>query len=231
MAKFQDAGATVRNHEDVFFRKDGSPVDVSCSFAPLERESNRSGGVFVVRDISSQKAARAALRESEERLRLSNEAAGIGTFTLDLAANRAYYSLELAAMLGFPGVRTARIEDAFRRVHRDDVDRVKAQFEGGLSGAGGGQIKMDFRFVRPGGEVRWMTWTGRVDFRDRPKGREPFRVAGACVDITDRKRADEAAAQLAAIVASSSDAIIGTAVDGTVTSCERGRSAVVWLQL
>ncbi|MGC1585971.1 MAG: PAS domain S-box protein [Rhodomicrobium sp.] len=218
MAKFQDAGATVRNHEDVFFRKDGSPVDVSCSFAPLERESNRSGGVFVVRDISAEKAARAALRESEERLRLSNEAAGIGTFTLDLVANRAYYSVELATMLGFPGVRTASIEDAFRRVHRDDVARVRAQFEGGLSGAGGGQIKMDFRFVRPGGEIRWMTWIGRVEFRDRPKGREPFRVAGACVDITDRKRADEAAAQLAAIVASSSDAIIGTAVDGTVTS-------------
>ncbi len=218
MAKMQDAGATVRNHEDVFFRKDRSPVDVSCSFAPLEPESNRSGGVFVVRDISAEKAAEAALRESEERLRLSNEAAGIGTFTLDLAANRAYYSMELAAILGFPGVRTARLDDAFARVHREDVARVKAQYEAGLNGAGGERIKMDFRFVRPGGEIRWMTWIGRVEFRGGPKGREPFRVAGACVDITDRKRAEAAAAHLAAIVASTSDAIIGTTVDGTVTS-------------
>ncbi len=217
MAKMQDAGATVRNHEDVFFRKDRSPVDVSCSFAPLEPESNGSGGVFVVRDISAEKAAQAALRESEERLRLSNEAAGIGTFTLDLAHNRAYYSLELAAILGFPGIRTARLDDAFARVHRDDLAHVRAQYEAGLS-AGGEQIKMDFRFVRPGGEIRWMTWIGRVEFREGPKGRAPFRVAGACVDITDRKRAEAAAAQLAAIVASTSDAIIGTAVDGTVTS-------------
>jgi len=219
MARMQDAGATVRNHEDVFFRKDGSPVNVSCSFAPVERDSSRGGGgVFIVRDVSAQKAAQAALRESEERLRLSNEAAGIGAFTLDLPANRAYYSMELAAMLGFPGVRTARIEDAFARVHRDDADRVREQYRAGVSGASGGQIKMDFRFVRPGGEVRWMTWIGRIDFREERGTRVPFRAVGACVDITERKRADEAAAQLAAIVSSSSDAIIGTALDGTVTS-------------
>lgn len=217
LSKIQDSGATIRNHEDALFRKDGSPIDVACSYAPLEQGSERSGGVFVVRDISSQKAAQAALRESEERLRLSNEAAGIGTFTLDLEANRAYYSLELATMLGFPWVRTAKIDDAFARVHRDDVAGVRAQYEAGLRKPGG-QIKMDFRFVRPGGEVRWMTWMGRVDYREKPSGPEPFRVAGACVDITGRKRAEEATAQLAAIVTSSSDAIIGITVDGTIWS-------------
>jgi len=222
MSKFQKTGTTVRNHEDVFFHKDGSRIEVSCSYAPLEQETGSSGGVYVVRDISGQKAAQAALRESEERLRLSNEAAGIGTFTVDLKTNLALYSPELAAMLGFPETMSTAIENAFARVYREDFPRVRAQYEAGIAGAGGGQIRMDFRFVRPGGEVRWMTWNGRVDFRDEPGGRVPFRIVGACLDITDRKRAEEATAQLAAIVTSSSDAIIGKTLDGTVTSWNEG---------
>ncbi len=222
MSKIQKTGATVRNHEDVFFRKDGSPIEVSCSYAPLDQEAGSNGGVYVARDISAQKTAQAALRESEERLRLSNEAAGIGTFTVDLKSNRALYSPELAAMLGFSEITSTAIENAFARVHRDDVPRVRAQYEAGLRGAGGGQIRMDFRFVRPGGEVRWMTWNGRVDFRNEPGGRVPFRIVGACLDITERKRAEEATAQLAAIVTSSSDAILGKTLDGTVTSWNEG---------
>ncbi|MGA7326323.1 MAG: PAS domain S-box protein, partial [Rhodomicrobium sp.] len=133
-----------------------------------------------------------ARRESEERLRLSNQAAGIGTFTVTLETGCVHYSPELAIMLGFPEVRTTNLDEAFSRVHRDDLCRFRAQFEAGLSGVGAGQIKADFRFVRPGGEIRWMTWAGHVHFREGASGRMPFRIDGACVDITERKRAEAA---------------------------------------
>jgi PAS domain S-box-containing protein len=136
--------------------------------------------------------AQEAVRQSEERLRLSNEAAGVGVFTVDLEAGCVHYSPELAAMLGFPAVQTATIEDAFGRVHRDDLSRARTQYEAGLSGAGAGKIKAEFRFVRPGGEIRWMTWAGCVHFREGTSGRIPFRIDGACVDITARKQVEEA---------------------------------------
>ncbi len=137
-------------------------------------------------------AMQAALKESEERLRLATAAAGIGTFTIDLETGRASYSPELIAMLGLPTICSANIVDGFARVHRDDKPRFMAKYEAGLQGVDGGQIKADFRFVIPGGEIRWMSWIGRVDFRDGLDGRVPFRVAAACVDITERKRAEEA---------------------------------------
>jgi PAS domain S-box-containing protein len=140
----------------------------------------------VIRDVTDIRSAEAELRRSEERLRLSNEAAGIGTFTIDPEAGCIHYSPELAARLGFPGVGSAKIEDAFTRVHRDDLSCVRSQLEAGLNNGGRGEIRADFRFVLPGGEVRWMTWAGRVHFREGI----PFRVDGACVDITERKQAE-----------------------------------------
>jgi PAS domain S-box-containing protein len=146
----------------------------------------------VIRDVTGIRAAEAELRQSDERLRLSNEAAGIGTFTIDPEAGCVHYSPELAAMLGFPQVRTTKLEDALARVHRDDLGRFRLELEGLLEGTEGGKIRTDFRFVRPGGEVRWMSWAGRAHFREGPLGRIPSRVDGACVDITERKQAEEA---------------------------------------
>ncbi len=145
----------------------------------------------VIRDVTDAREIEEQLRKSEERLRLSTEAAGIGTFTLDVESGTADYSPELAAMLGVPEVRTARIEDAFARVHREDEARVRARFAALLGGQCAPKLKDDFRFVLPGGEVRWMTWAGRLEFRDCRSGRVPFRIFGACVDITQRKRHED----------------------------------------
>jgi PAS domain S-box-containing protein len=48
---------TLREHEDVFFRKDGSMVEISCSYAPFVVEGEVAGAVLVVRDITDRKQA------------------------------------------------------------------------------------------------------------------------------------------------------------------------------
>ena len=135
--------------------------------------------------------AEAALRESEGRLRLANEAAEIGTFTIDAEAGLAHYSPQLAKLLGFPDAEVVPVEAALARVHRDDVRRVRQLYTQAVKGENGGHLKMDFRFVLPGGEIRWMTWIGRTDFTEPAAGRVPYRVIGACLDITERKRQEE----------------------------------------
>ncbi|MCE5267722.1 MAG: PAS domain S-box protein [Planctomycetaceae bacterium] len=67
------AGETVRDHEDVFFRKDGSAMAVECSSAPLEVAGHRIGGVLIARDITERKRAEETLRKAADQLARSNE--------------------------------------------------------------------------------------------------------------------------------------------------------------
>jgi PAS domain S-box-containing protein len=57
---------TLRLHEDVFFRKDGAPVYVACSHAPLVEGDRVIASVLVVRDITERKQAEQALLRSEK---------------------------------------------------------------------------------------------------------------------------------------------------------------------
>ena len=146
--------------------------------------------IVVTYDISNPRQAAQRIAQSEEQLRLANEAAGIGTFSIDPRTGITQYSPQLTAMLGIPGTRIVKLEQAFARIHRDDVQRVQALYAAALNPAGDGRLRMEFRFVKPGGAVRWMTWNGRIEFADFGKGREPSRIIGACADITERKQAE-----------------------------------------
>jgi PAS domain S-box-containing protein len=152
-------------------------------------------GFGTVQDITDRKEADQKLRESEELFRLATNAAGIGSLTIDVPARTVTFSAQLDFMVMASEQRTVTLRDAFSRVHRDDQARVRAEFESAVGGARDGRIKVDLRFVLPGGETRWITWAARVDFRDSENGPVPYRIPGACVDITERMKAGEAVRQ------------------------------------
>jgi PAS domain S-box-containing protein len=49
------AGKMIRNHEDVFFRKNGTAVIVECSHALLEADGRPIGALLIARDITERK--------------------------------------------------------------------------------------------------------------------------------------------------------------------------------
>jgi two-component sensor histidine kinase/CheY-like chemotaxis protein len=71
-------------------------------------------------------------------------------------------------------------------IHPGDIDRLRqgwAEFAKGVK-----SYEVEFRIIRPDGEVRWCVGTAAASV-DR-KGRV-VRVSGVTIDITDRKRAEE----------------------------------------
>lgn len=71
LARVFETGETIKGQEGVFARKDGSTIDVSCSYSPVSREGKVTAAVLVVHDISEQK-------RNEERLRQTQKLESIG---------------------------------------------------------------------------------------------------------------------------------------------------------
>ena len=144
----------------------------------------------VVMDVTRRRRADDALRRSEDRLRLAQKAARIGTFEWDIRTNVNTWSPELEALYGLPpGGFGGSYEAWAERVHPDDLPAAEACAEEALTTGG---FEAEWRAVWPDGSVRWLAARGHV-FRD-DAGR-PLRMVGANVDITERKRAEEALAQ------------------------------------
>jgi PAS domain S-box-containing protein len=172
-------------------RKDGRtfPMELAVAKVPSEGPHLYVG---IVRDVSERERAEAALRDSEERLRMAIEAGNIGIFAIDLVSGVVRDSAELSRMLGLSGGSdTHHVDDAIARVHRDDQARVRRHYDAALAPDGNGRLDIEFRFVRPASEVRWMAWSGRVRCGNGPEGRVPEQFFGTCVDITERKHAEE----------------------------------------
>jgi PAS domain S-box-containing protein len=128
------------------------------------------------------------LRESEARSERAQQMAHLGYWERDLATNRHTWSDETYRILGLPPQSGAlTFEQLLGRVHPEDQQRVKSAMAGALGD--GGRYDLEYRIVRPNGEVRFVHSQGDVNREVSGRGR---RMLGVVQDITERKRADEA---------------------------------------
>ena len=170
-------------------RKDGTRIWVSGVMVLLKDGAGTPlACAKVMRDFTEAKLAGEALRESEERLRVALEAAQMGTWLWRITSDEQILDDTLCRLMGLsPGEDVKTLEGFLRAVHDDDRDRVRREFERCL--LEGGEFNVEFRVARPDGGVYWLRDQGRL-FRG-PDGRPQF-MTGACVDITARKRDEEA---------------------------------------
>ncbi|HXC49690.1 MAG TPA: ATP-binding protein [Candidatus Limnocylindrales bacterium] len=130
------------------------------------------------------------LRRSEERLRLAQGIARIGTFEWDIEANEYQWTDELAAMYGRT---TADISGKgfvwHDVVHPDDRDEVIRKTVESMTT---GQFEHEWRILWPDGSVHWVAGRGSAFF---DKNGKPLRMLGINIDITERRNAEEALKQ------------------------------------
>jgi PAS domain S-box-containing protein len=167
----------------------------------------------LLQQIAQKQHAEAELRERSEQLSLALEAAEIAHWELNFDSGRVSRSIEHDQIFGYEELQPEWNYDHFLHLHPDDRQMVQKRFAKCLET--GAEWDAEYRIIRKDGAFRVVWARGKVFPASEGK---PRRMLGVLADVTDRRRAEETANQLAAIVDSTSDAIFGQDLDGLVTS-------------
>src|SRR5205807_346104 len=175
LARLQEAG--------VRFARGEAPAPVTFSGSDELEEMGRTFNEMV-------EARTSALKERERQLAAAQAIAHVGSWEWHIPANRVTWSDELYRMYGVSPATPASYEGFQERVHADDRERVARIIARGL--ADRVPVDYEWRLVRLDGETRHML--GRnitlVDDQGVAVG-----LAGTTLDVTERKRAEEALGQ------------------------------------
>jgi nitrogen fixation negative regulator NifL len=163
-------------------------------------------------DVTERKRAEAALRESEERLRLAMEAAQMGTWECDLRTGKLFWSEAHERLLGYaPGTFQGTMDDFISMVYADDRTRMLAVGEEAKKRRSPFQV--DYRVVWRDGSIHWVSSHGRYEFDAQG---EAIRMMGVAFDINERKQNEERLRQLSRAVEQSPACIVITNTAGVI---------------
>ncbi|MDX6550598.1 MAG: hypothetical protein QOJ31_1282 [Gaiellales bacterium] len=181
------AGRIVRHDENSIETHAGDVRLIAWSNTILR---NGDGSVFgaasIGQDVTDQRVAEAALRDSEERFRTLSELAPVGIFRTDADGGVVYVNEHWSEITGLD-VEQAAGRGWALAVHPDD--REPATREWLRATAAGERFSMEFRFRRSDGEEKWVHETA-VALHDRHGNVEGF--LGTSVDITQRIESERA---------------------------------------
>src|SRR5215472_17028652 len=154
------AEGAVRDWEVRYRQKDGGERAVLSS-AELIEIGNETCLLLVIADICDRKRAEEALRDSEERLRLAQQAARIGTFEWNIRTGVNTWTPELESMYGLPPGGFGGTQTAFENlIHPDDCAGVIELNKWALKT--GKPTNGEWRVVWPDGSVHWIAGRWQV---------------------------------------------------------------------
>jgi len=179
------AGERIEHYETVRISKTGRKINVSLSISPIKDASGRTlRCASIVRDITGHRKAEEALLSSEQRYRLLFEknVAGVGIVSLDgrvLDCNDGW-----ARILGYPSREEIRgrhaLEFYFTPAERQQL--LDELFDNQVL------VSREVRLKRKDGSPVWVLFNGAA-----PRaGHDATILQATIVDISERKRAEEA---------------------------------------
>jgi PAS domain S-box-containing protein len=178
-------GERLEHYETTRIRKDGRRICVSVTISPVKDRTGMVVGASVIaRDITEQKRAEAALRESEERFRNMADTAPVMIWVSGPDKLVTFFN---KGWLNFTG-RTMEQQLGSgwtASVHPEELARCYETYSSSFDARQ--TYHMEHRLRRADGEYRWVLCTGVPRFETDGVFTG---YIGSCIDITDQKRAE-----------------------------------------
>lgn len=146
------------------------------------------------------------LVENERRLRLSHATGKMGSWTMDLAKGRIYWSEEFKSLHGMAADANPSFELGAGLIHPEDRESVTRELAAVLA-SNADELSFEHRAIAHDGRLLWVHSRGHIE---RDADGKATSVRGITIDLTERRQTEEvlkrteklaAAGRLAATVA------------------------------
>ncbi|MBD2092123.1 PAS domain S-box protein [Microcoleus sp. FACHB-1515] len=180
-------GEIIRDEELLVRCGDGTRRRVVSSSSPIrDADGQIVAAVGTFYDITDRQQMEAALRESEALFRQLADNIDDAFWMVDLDYQLIYTSAAYEQIWGRsrPDSSSFVYDTWLETLHPDDQERINAFYADNSQG----RYEIDYRIVRPNGEVRWIRDRG---FPISNEAGEVYRIAGIAEDITVAKHLEE----------------------------------------
>ncbi len=211
-----EAGESIPPSKTTLLHKDGSALTIEVTASPVTGEDGTVVGVCSVgRDLTERVRTEAAARQSDDRARAIIDATLDAVVTVDHTGAILEFNGVAERMFGYRShdvigrtLSECLVPPSLRERHIRGFERAVATGDGALLGK---RVEL-VGLRRDGTEFPIELSINRVALEGPPV------FTGFIRDLTEHKQSEQTRLQLATIVESSADAIIGKTLDGVVTS-------------
>ncbi|MBF0381368.1 MAG: CHASE domain-containing protein [Magnetococcales bacterium] len=190
-----------QQYEEIAPHKDCDHTYISVKFPIVDSNQKILGICGISTDITEKKKLELEIKQYQEELekkveertaRLHNTTQKLkgaqnlvhmGNWEMNIKDGTAVWSEEVCHIFDRPSVTELSFAKVLDFMHPDDRGRVKQIVDKSIQH--GGECNVEYRFMRPNGEIRHIHSIGHVvEWSDG----KPAKMAGALQDITDRKQ-------------------------------------------
>jgi signal transduction histidine kinase len=134
----------------------------------------------------NRRAIEAAFNKAMARMQFALEAAGVGTWEVDIVSRKAEWSDVMEQLHGQPAAGFPGTLDAFiATIHPDDRSRVVDSI---LSNHGLNESRLEYRVTWPDGSIHWIEGVGQTFYSETGQA---VRAAGVAMDMTVQKQLEQ----------------------------------------